>query len=399
MRIKGSLYWLIARLLLFSPFASRAAPDPLSEWQSSNVSDFNTQINAAAFGNGTFFATEWGWRYSPFGRLLTSTNGLSWQTVPLAGYARGIVFVDGTFIAVGAKTNNTALIMTSNDGANWVDVPGPTNIVLNGVCSGGGQYVAWGQQGLSFSNVGTAVTLVSSNTLDWLVYTNRQPYEQPYFDNMAFGDGTFAGTTGPLGEGLYFLVYTSTNGFNWTQRTGLIGFPGSGIAFGNHTFVANRVYSTNGVDFYPAGSSTYGITTVTFGNGTFLAAGWDLTCATSTDGFNWTAHGAPWGFNEGSYGAASAYGNSRFIVSDCDYAAIYCSGDVSIPSLSGHRAPPGFAFSLNGEINRPYHIQISDDLHNWSELMTVTNPLPITDYIDPTPISSINRYYRAFLQR
>lgn len=390
MRKQGSLRWLAVALLLFTPIASRA--DAVNEWQGSNVSG-GAWLTSATFGNGAFFVTTWS-RYGPDSQLYTSTNGLNWQVSSFPGYARGIAIVDGNFIVVGAKTNNTALIMTSTDGTNWADVPGPTNIWLNGVCYGDGKYVAWGQT----SNSGPSVTLVSSNALDWLTYTNLQPYQQPYFNNMTFGDGTFAGTTGPLGEGLYFLVYTSTNGFIWTQRTAPILYPGSGIAFGNHVFVGPYVISTNGVDFYHVSIPTYGITTVTYGNGTFFAAGWDGSYATSTNGFDWNAYGnGPWGWDEYMYNTPAAFGNSRFIV--CEFSNIYRSGDVSVPRLSGRRAPPGFGLSLKGEINRPYHVEISDDLQNWSELMTVTNPLPITEYVDPTPIDSTNRFYRAYLQR
>jgi hypothetical protein len=404
MRKQGSLHWLIAGFLLLTPIASRAAPDPINQWE--GTGSLGGYALSAAFGNGTFFVTAGGlFPFPPSGQLLTSTNGLNWQVNPLAGYARGVAIAEGTLIVVGAKTNNTALVMASSDGTNWADLPGPTNIVLSGICYGSGKYVAWGGA-LTSSSGGPIVNLVSSNAIDWLIYTNYNPNNQPYFSSMTYGDGTFAGIAYISGEGGYtFGLFTSTNGFTWTRRAGVEGGPGgysAGIAFGNHTFVGPNVISTNGIDFYPLSIPTLPTTTITFGNGTFLAAGWESTYATSTNGFNWNAYsGPPWGWDDFQSANIAAFGNSRFIVSDNTFGGGYLfrSGDVSIPALSGRRAPPGFAFSVRGEVNRPYHIQISDDLQNWSELMTVTNPLPITDYSDPTAIDSTNRFYRALLQR
>jgi hypothetical protein len=396
MTMQGSLRWVVAGLLLLTPIASRGAPDPINQWE--GAGGYGVYMHSAVFANGTFFVTKWGRFWDPYGQLLTSTNGLNWQVVQLPGYARGLALADNSLIIVGAKTNNTALVMTSSDGTNWIDLPGPTNIVLNGVCYGAGKYLAWGQLGLSSTNSGPSVMLISSNTLDWITYTNFQPYNNPFFSSMVYGDGTYYGMAYFSGEGaLFYALYTSTNGFIWAKRTNPDYF--SGIAFGNHTFVGPYVASTNGVDFYPVSIPTYIITAMTFGNGTFFTAGWDGTYATSTNGVNWNAYGgAPWGWDEFyEYPNISTFGNSRFIVSDI--VNIFRSGDIGVPILSGRRAPPGFGLSLKGEVNRPYNIQISDDLKNWSELMTVTNPLPITEYVDPTPTDSTNRFYRAYLQR
>lgn len=95
-------------------------------------------------------------------------------------------------------------------------------------------------------------------------------------------------------------VTTSTDGVVWTQRTTPITTGGTGIAYGNNTFVAvNYNNLTARCQTSPDGitwTSRTGLDTagtwlaVAFGNGVFVAVGDTGTnrCATSTDGITWT---------------------------------------------------------------------------------------------------------------
>ncbi len=380
--MKARKYFLpaVAAISLVMPTTSQAAAPPaVTHWDGGPTP--GGVVYSATFGNDKFVAAT-------SAGLLTSTNGLNWTLTPTTGVPRGVTFANGTFVAVGYKSFRSSLIMTSTNGTDWQEIIGPTNIALYSVSYGAGNYVASGV----VSNAYPGATVVSSNATDWVAYTNNQPF----LSEIAYGEGTFLGIMGPGGEGLVYDIYSSTNGFTWTKRNAS---PTSfrSVTFGNHAFVAAGAgaitRSTNGVDFQNMFIGPYGISKITFGNGTFFTANEEGTMAISTNGLNWQVYAVGAWFEAPGM---IAYGNSRLVVSE--YWLIYRSGDFGIAKLSLWRSPPGTALSLEGLIDRPYQIQISDNLQNWSDLMIVTNPLPTTEYFDPTPIQSTNRLYRAYLK-
>lgn len=73
------------------------------------------------------------------------------------------------------------------------------------------------------------------------------------------------------------------------------------------------------------------------------------------------------------------------------------SDDIRVPILSGstRMTSLGFSFSFNPEIGAPYRIQTSTDLNLWQNLDQGIGGSQPTRFIDFTPRSSAQRFFRV----
>jgi len=113
-------------------------------WESTGV---DTDIlNGIAFDGTRFVAVGGDGFFS--GLVLTSTNGLDWvtQTPPPSLALEGIAWGHGVFVTVGWQWE--PLIATSTDGASWNVEKPPTTATLRAVAYGDGTFVAAGSQGV-----------------------------------------------------------------------------------------------------------------------------------------------------------------------------------------------------------------------------------------------------------
>jgi len=260
-----------------------------------------------------------------------STNGgISWTSVtsPLSGQWNGIGFGHGTFVAVGFGVQ-----AYSSDGKTWTSVNSPLpgnwrsvawsaigdangTFAMVGDGGGSGTYQAYSTDSgrtwtLSSTQIsGSWTSIVSSPSGLFVVVGNIQIWGSngnlwfnipfPYYggwSSVAFGNNTYIAVGGYSNS----LIKTSTPTYQWNLIASppLYGYAWNGIAFGNalgiDTFVivspgGDIAYSTDiGVSWTNVfGAPSANWTSVTFGNGVFIAVAPNLQ-AYSSNGISWTS--------------------------------------------------------------------------------------------------------------
>lgn len=133
------------------------------------------------------------------GRLLTSTNGLSWDAVPAPteNDLQGVAVANGQWVVTGG--NGT--ILTSTNGTVWRIQNSPTTAFLSSVVPVSNGFIASGSMGtLLHSPDGRTWSRRTSGTTNW-IYKIR----------------SFNGTVVAVGQN--GTILTSTDALNWIQRT------------------------------------------------------------------------------------------------------------------------------------------------------------------------------------
>jgi len=258
----------------------------------------DAEWNDIAFGNNTYVAvtgspiTE---NFSALDYVMTSSDGESWtpRTLPSQVLPRSVAFGNGVFVLVGTDRFDTVTrVMTSTDGITWIERADTLGKDLEGITFGNGLFVAVSDEN---SGVTGERVVTSSDGITWTVRTAPvQPWTGIiYGDNLYVAYSFFPSST-PNVNG----IMTSPDGINWTQRTLPSAVRISDMAYGNGTYVATLdsdvilISEDNGVNWQEITLPVANITTVTFGNGVFLAFAGDYqtfnTILTSNDGINWT---------------------------------------------------------------------------------------------------------------
>ena len=253
-------------------------------------------------------------------RNLTLPDMSGTITAASSGTADATTFLrgDGAWAAAGAEIGDilvTSRILTAPtylpaNGSAYLQSSYPTLFGLLGSLPGPQTGIAWTSRTSGFSATsisaaafGNGLYLVGgglgklSTSTDGVTWTLR---------TSGFGTNDIAGLA--FGNGIYVAVgfdpstfapilTTSPDGATWTVRT--IGFTVGGgvscVTFGNGTFVAANysgelATSTDGTT-WTVRTSSFGasqIRGITFGNGVFVAVGTDTKIATSPDGITWT---------------------------------------------------------------------------------------------------------------
>jgi hypothetical protein len=177
-----------------------------SDWVSANSSQYPfqgdpyTTLRGVACGNGVFVAVGSHNSGPRPDALVTSTDGSNWiqQSQVLSNGLTGIIFVNGRFVTVGAQGN----VWTSSDGTNWQHGVTATTSNLNAVAYGNGLYVA----------VGSGPVITSTDAITWYNQTNLGP-NYPDIGCIAYGNGRF------VAAGFFYSYWASTDGTNWTVAT------------------------------------------------------------------------------------------------------------------------------------------------------------------------------------
>ncbi|MGO8675906.1 MAG: hypothetical protein ACLQVX_08545 [Limisphaerales bacterium] len=158
---------------------------------------------------------------------------------------------------------------------------------------------------------GAGEFLLSSNGVDWTIRYSGYSYS---LDAMAFGDGIYVAVGSvEYSDGVGAVILSSEDGTAWTQQTLPVPLSSTGplhaVAYGNGLFVAvgwqNQIFaSPDGVNWTSQGASLAGqlvpfgeLYGIAYGNGAFVAAGNETSPAVpaghapflaSADGVNWT---------------------------------------------------------------------------------------------------------------
>lgn len=286
--------------------------------------------------------------------VFASTNGVDWSGFYAgtnvnfldASYAAGVFLLSGASSTILTATNIdfSCAAKWPYTNCNWTLRTSGYSEPLRGITFGNGLFVA----------VGTLVAMVSSNLNSWT--TNVNPFLGSVAFGVTFGNGLFvavaAGTK---------LIFTSTNGSQWTMRLQ---------------------------------SSSYSLYGVTFANGLFVAVGSAGAIVTSTDGITWTKRPPPTTADL----RGITYGNGTFVATGTG-GTIIQSGSFSIPALSVIRAlnDSGINLAMSGEIGRGYRIQTRTNLAegDWEDFLSFTNTGPVMEFLDTSVTNLPSRFYRA----
>lgn len=188
-------------------------------------------------------------------------------------------FANGQFVALG----HTADVAVSSNGSTWTEFPVPAGSWQT-VTYGNGQFVALSSEDASPEE------LVSTNGVNWTSLAG--PAGE--WTGLTFGEGRFVAVSSN-GQ-----IITSTDGVHWTESWHHSNYGLTSVAYGNGQFVAVDsalgaiIYSPTGSDWHRLLAPMKGLKwdAVAFGNGNFVAfdgsgSGY---YATSVYGYVWTLH-------------------------------------------------------------------------------------------------------------
>ena len=251
----------------------------------------NWILSSVTYGDNKFVAVGTIGGGDGGGRIISSTNGNDWlerqSNVNLR--LRSIAYAGGLFVAVG----NSGRITTSPDGITWEVQSAASTKNFKGIIQGNGLWVAVGGEiWLDPDDIpayGPTVQTSENGTL----WTERVIGSTDNLETVTYGNGMFVAAGNE--------IITSPNGINWALRRSNWYESFSGSAYGNGRFVlvgAGQDYpyktttiltSYDGIEWivrlndynYPK------LNDVTFGNGLFIAVGYDGAILSSTDGITW----------------------------------------------------------------------------------------------------------------
>ena len=358
------------------------AGEPLDTWhvRTTPLSPTALNLEGVAFGNGRWVIV------GDDGLILSSTDGSQWtqEANPAPASLDDVVFGNGTFVALGSNLNNLltspdgqhwtkqspgisgafevifdgtrflsvlagGFVKVSTNGVNWSNLPTlPAKYDIGGVAFGNGIYVEAG-----YKRTGTPPDLYSS--VDLKEWTVRDSHATENLMNVGFGLGLFV-AVGQKGS-----ITTSPDGINWTARTS------------KHTGFIWDV--------------------ATDGQHLVAAAQWGR-MLTSTDGANWKVHetGLDWHLKD------VAFGNGTFVAVGWDGQIVQSDPVTPIPSgeirLTNPTKPTPFGFEFNGELGQTYTIQASTDLKTWTTVGSVSGAGASTSFADGSAVAT-RRFYRA----
>ena len=291
----GNLIWLAA---LGICLGSNAAP--LTEWHVRN-STVEAGFEGVTYGAGVFVAV------GEQGTIVSSPDGVTWtkETNPAALTLEDILHANGVFVAVGRGPT----LMTSPDGHAWTkhtydQGSGPLNLIhdgsrfvllkagaslsisTNGVnwTQAGGVGALYDAGGIAFGNgtyvevgykrTGQPPDVYSALSLSG-PWTKRDGKSTANMFGVGFAKGLF------IAGGQDGTLITSPDGSDWTARDSKTsGFIWSVTAGGPYAVAASQwgrmLVSENGIDWLRMETEVTGhLKDVVFGQGTFVAVGWD----------------------------------------------------------------------------------------------------------------------------
>ena len=214
--------------------------------------------------------------------VLYSTDQLTWKTasMPVTGRWEAVASGNGKFVSVGY---NTAVSAVSSNGSTWTQGSLPSNSWVS-VTYGSGRFVTIVENGNSFSS-----------SIDGITWQSGTLPISANWAEIVFGNGRFVAVS--KNSEVVIGAYTTAFAFQ-TSSVGASD-PISSVTYGQGKFVAitttgKSYYSIDGVTWVVGGSFNNGSlwNNVRYGNGIFFAVGTNNpsgsnVCATSSDGIRW----------------------------------------------------------------------------------------------------------------
>lgn len=295
-------------------YVAVAGPSGSNIYTSTDALDWNLTGNTSVsngscvgYGNNLYLAG------GSSGSLATSTDAITW-TPRTSGSNGSLTYLTYDGSGLYLLSDTTGSIRKSTDGTTWsACVTGyNTGFPIAKVLYDNSQYTA-----VFSCPSGPCGFTTSTDSVTW---TSRNP---------ACGTNSFGVAASPYllrGNAIYLCcsqsgaLFSSTDGLIWTARNGSTTSDINGLAYGSpggsdtYVLAANAGGISSSTDGITWASRTSGVavalTTVTYGNGIFLAAGAGGQMARSTDGITWTnpTSGVATNFNGSAYGGLYVVG-------------------------------------------------------------------------------------------
>jgi len=331
------------------------------------------------------------------GTVITTSNGtnLLMTTAGITNELHGVTFATWRepvnspslfrtikrYVAVG----DSGMIITSDNGIDWVQRYSSTNTSLKGVTYGKGLFVAVGSNG---------AILTSPDAINWT--RELSPASLGDFNEVAYGNGVFVGVTD---KAYAWNIIRSPDGHHWVQDR-LGGVNMRGVTFGQDRFgiVGNdgsAYFSADGtnwqISYTPTTRNGDNLRGITYANGLWCIVGNLGIILTSPSGesFTWNRGVSPvimnlHGVRYLQNGTLLAIGNAGTVLQSERFA----------PLLEGARAPGGYQLTIHPGMGSTLRLQKSANLSIWIDLTTFTNPPEPTSFLD-TSVTNGAFFYRA----
>ena len=294
----------------------------LRNWNVSSVTEFTNFRNNSSLtvANCPTFKVPAGITWTS--RSSPNNNGTTWNSV---------VYGNEKWVAIGYVSIADGIndIMTSSDGISWSSVPAPDYNVWNSVTYGNEKFVAVASSGK---------VMTSSDGSNWndtfAVYNNmgEQVMTNMSWSSVAFGNNNLFVATGYTFNNSTGIM-TSTDGINWNIRSSNVANADlNSVTYGNGKWVivgTNKIItsSTNAASWTVTSSNSGNLKSVIYANGTFVAVGGSGLVMTSPDGYSWTSRTSTGtqNWNSVTYGnenklfvAVAATGNGNKVMTSPD---------------------------------------------------------------------------------
>lgn len=125
-------------------------------------------LNDLNYINGKFIAVGYPQDTDPYGSIVTSIDGVTWDSPIRIGTFNfySVAYGNGKYVIVGSKTNVDGYIISSTDGINWTNEQRVKTGILTDIIYVGGKFIAVGCH-YSGSNGGNIVS--STDGVNWSV--------------------------------------------------------------------------------------------------------------------------------------------------------------------------------------------------------------------------------------
>ena len=324
-------------------------------WSNATTGTTQDSWSAVAYGNGTFVAMAPNTLQS---NAMYSTNGQTWtQGTSLPFSSNCITYGNGYFAAPSSNASVAKVGVTSNIANSWqlTTIPGAS---YTGITYGSHGFV--GVSPTKFSIGFTPDFWVNSAQI---LNSNKLNFSQ--WNRLAYGNGTFVAVgngliQGTRNQGNTWNSFTSSNVSCITYSQNL----GTFVAVSN-TYSDGTYTSQDGINWTTYKTTTIGANTrlslkaplsssrwnaVTYGNGTFVAAG-DSNVMISFDGITWGVpfgSSIPIGTSPGiflPYPISISSDGQKVLISSLNYSPnVFTNGFLS-QTLSAPRVNEGFGWA------------------------------------------------------
>jgi hypothetical protein len=326
-------------------------------WSASASGQDLTSIAANSLVAGTAY------KITALGDSLFNTVGAETNFVGTTFIATGPTSGTGTVVAINSvtvaiATGSNTTTRSVDGGVTWTAGGNlPSSTTWSSIAYGQGTWVA----------VATGGTTNAYSTDGGLTWTAGAALPaSTTWTSVTFGAGKFVA----VASGGTVAASSTDNGATWTARTLPSSTTWSSVAFGNNRFVAvssgatAAAFSLNGID-WEASSTPAAFTSITYGQGTFLAVGLLTTAASSPDGIVWTSRTI-----STSNSASVAFGNTNRVGK---FVTISNTGATNASVITAGTTARARASVANGKIFA-IRIQEPGSSYATTPTMTITDP-------------------------